>query len=130
MLDELFQMMVGGGRHWVEAAFLISLFLIATGRPERIRSVGQFRAACLIFAASLFAPTLTNLYMLSENMGGGGPGAMRFGGADSAFALLLMAVGPMLFALAFLLAIDSVTPRKRRVDEAAADAPARRIETE
>ena len=125
-MDELFQMMFGGTKSWVEAAYLTCLFWIVLTRPEKIRSLLLFRLACVTFAATLLIPAVVRYFLMGED-------AMMFmrrgpvSTADSQLGMILMLFSPLLFAASFLMAIDSVTPRRRgRIDQASADEAARR----
>jgi hypothetical protein len=110
---QMLSLMFGGGqRSWIDAAFLICLFWIVLGKPERIQNFRMFRAACLAFAASIIAPPVITLILIS--MGSPGPG---FGGGirsgSGPFAEIfkyLSIVGPGLFVISFLMAIRSVSP--------------------
>src|SRR4051794_9727429 len=50
---ELMNMLTGGQRTWVEGALLLSLFWVVIMKPERIWSIGRFRAACLLFGIAI-----------------------------------------------------------------------------
>jgi hypothetical protein len=104
---------LGGQRSWLEAAFLVCLFWVALARPERIRSLLEFRIACLLFAAALITPTLTNLYVFRDSLTPGGRINPAGKQSDFASGLYLHVITPLLLLLSFLLAIDSVTPRRR-----------------
>ena len=102
-----------GGRagSWTHVALLACLFRAALGQPERIRSVAGFRIACLYFALALIAPTLVNLYVLGNR-----PVAQlgRPLNQDPGAGIYLSVISPVLFMISFMLAIDSVMPRRKK----------------
>ena len=109
---QMWGMMFGDGQHsWVEAAFMICLFWIVLAKPERIQSFMMFRFAYLTFAASIIAPSLITLFLVTTNMNV--PGFGRGGGPPGEFVQYLSILGPALFVLSFLLAIGSVSPLRR-----------------
>jgi hypothetical protein len=128
-MGELFNLLFGGQRGWVEAAFLVCLFWAALGHPDRIRSPITFRIAVLLFAVSLIAPTIVNLYLAGIGQSPLSPQGRPRGQDTMAgvYAIYLSAAGPALFMLSFLLAIDSVIPRGKRAprDESHDGPPAR-----
>lgn len=109
---EFFNLLFGQGHSSVQAALLVCLFWIALVKPERIRSVGTFRVACLVFAVTFVAPVLTNLFLVGGNplMPQTRPGMGQNPGAW----MYVSAIPPALLMISFLLAIDSITPRRPR----------------
>jgi hypothetical protein len=116
---ELFNLFFGASRGWVEAALLVCLFWTALARPERIRSLTEFRIAGVLLALAIVAPSLIQLCLILAGDGGlRGPPRM---GQDFAAVVYLMAIPPVLLALSVILGLDSVI-RKTRGTVAAPDA--------
>jgi hypothetical protein len=107
----------GGGRSWLEAALLVCLFWAALIRPERIRSLGEFRAAAILLGISIIAPILIQLLVIGQPLT---PGARTPAGSRTLeMSMYSMAIPPLLTMTAVLLGLDSVIPRStgpRRVD--------------
>jgi hypothetical protein len=97
----------------LEAAFLACLFWVALRGPERIRSLTQFRIAYLLFATTLIAPSLINIYILVDNPNRIGRNVAGRPELVSEEGLYLHLVTPILLMLSFLMAIDSITPWRR-----------------
>jgi hypothetical protein len=111
-MSELFSLMGLGQRSWVDAAMLLSLFWVAIMRPERIRSHGEFRAACILLTISILAPAMINIVAMNTlstgfNRGMAGMG----GGGNMEIGMYLHVVPAALLAFSFFLGIDSITPR-------------------
>jgi hypothetical protein len=115
MNEQMFlNMMMGGGLNgsgWINAVMAAALFAVLIFQPKAIVRPGQFRVACWIFGVSLVAPTLVTLIQIAlGSMGGGG----RFGSSmGDPSALLVMLLPPLLLAASFVLAADSLIPRRQ-----------------
>ena len=118
-MDFLSLLLGGQMRSWLEAALLVCLFVVAVFRPERIRSMAEFRLACFVFALTVIAPTGVNLFLTSTKLfSQQGP---RFGGGgfptstqDPGIWMYAAAIPAILLTVSFLLAIDAVIPRRPR----------------
>lgn len=118
---EWFNLLFGGGQVWVEAALLVCLFWAALVKPERIRSLMEFRIASLLLAAAIVAPIMVQLAFVSMNQFGAGTrplppfGTVRppGGGANVDMTIYGLAVPPLVLTVAVILAVDSVIPRTR-----------------
>jgi hypothetical protein len=105
------QLLGGATRVWLEFAFVVSIFTILAFRPERIRNVSLFQAACGLLALSMILPSLLIFAVDSSSstpvFGGGRSNASQEIGM---FVKAITASGPILFALAFLCGTFSVMP--------------------
>ncbi len=105
------QLLGGATRVWLEFAFVVSIFTILAFRPERIRNVSLFQAACGLLALSMILPSLLIFAVdssASSNVFGAGRTAQS---QDIGMMVkLITASGPVLFALAFLCGTFSLMP--------------------
>ncbi len=108
---EWFNLLYGSaGRGWIEAALLACLFWTALARPERIRSLAEFRIAALLLGVSIVAPAVIQLFLIGRAPGIGRPSAA---GQEIGAVMYATAIPPLLTMLAVLLGIDSVLPRTK-----------------
>ena len=108
---EMWNLLSAQARSWLDPAFLVCLFWVALIKPERIRSLLAFRLACVLFAVSVIAPTLVNLYLFGDR-----PVRQpnRLGAQDPGAGLYLSVISPLLFMISFILAMDTVIPWRRQ----------------
>lgn len=111
MFQQLTQVLCAG-LVWLQAALLLGLLVTILFRPERIRSPGLFRAACVLFALSVFVgPVLTaGVVFLDALDSGGFRFASRPGDFTGTLVLLASATGPVLLGISSLLALISLCP--------------------
>lgn len=105
------QMLGGATRVWLEFGFLISLFAVLIFKPERIRKLSLFQAACGLLALSMIIPHL--LVFAVDLNPSAGLGSRSMGGANVGVDLtskIVMLAGPVTFAIAFLCATFSLMP--------------------
>ncbi len=95
--------------NYCQVAVLAGLLLVAIYRPERIRALGMFRAACVILAISIVVPAVTSaLVTLLMTAAGNVRGSSS---SDYMILLnLLNAVEPALVAISICLGIFSLLP--------------------
>lgn len=105
------QLLGGATRVWLEFAFVVSIFTILAFRPERIRNVSLFQAACGLLALSMILPSLL-IFAVDESAGATAFSGSRTGQAKDIGMMvkLITASGPVLFALAFLCGAFAVMP--------------------
>jgi hypothetical protein len=114
---------------WPQSVLILCFFYAAIGRPERIRSLIEFRIAGLFLAAAVMAPTLLQVFIALLQPGFGGFRA--FG--QEMMPMLAVLVPPFLLMMSVILGLDSVIPRGRGSMQPPAraifeDAPLRREE--
>jgi hypothetical protein len=121
-MDWLNLLFGGAGRGWIESALLVCLFWAALARPERIRSLLEFRLAALLLGVAIVAPVLIQVWLIGQRppLVGRSPAGAQ--GPDTAMYALV--VPPVLTMLAVLLGVDSVMPRSRQREWGKGDAPA------
>jgi hypothetical protein len=125
-MDWLSLMFGGAGRGWIEAALLVCLFWTALVRPERIRSLFEFRLAALLLGVAVVAPVLIQLFVIGHRTPGSGRNPVGAEGLET--AMYASAVPPVITMLAILLGIDSIMPRSRQRNRGRGDLPEMRAE--
>lgn len=125
-MDWLNLLFGGAGRGWIEAALLVCLFWAALARPERIRSVLEFRLATLLLGIAIVAPVLIQIFVIAQRtpMGGRSPAGTQ----ETETAMYASVVPPVITMLAVILGIDSVMPRSRQREWGKGDAQAVKAE--
>lgn len=131
----MLQSQASHGRHWLEIAYLICLFLVLIYKPERIQSLFMFRGACLVFVLALLVPILVDLVITAASSadGAGKPKAnygnsgvynpegssMRKSSAPPGAGFLvqlifmgLNTIGPILFVVSLYLAFHALIPTR------------------
>lgn len=110
---EMLSMLLGGGHGLLDAALLVCLFWAALVRPERIRSLLEFRLALVLLGLSIMAPMAIQLTLAWMRPG---PAAGRFGMAnqDQGVGMYFMVIPSALTMLAVLLGVDSVLSTRKR----------------
>jgi hypothetical protein len=89
----------------------VCLFWAALTRPERIRSLMEFRLAALILGVSIVAPVLVQLFVIGRPVAAGGRPPVANQAVE--LSMYAMAIPPVLTMLAVILGIDSVMPRPK-----------------
>lgn len=107
---ETLSLLYGGGTQaWAVAALLVCLFWTAVLKPERIRSLAEFRIACLLLALAIIAPTLAQLFVLGSQAVDRPFGPQHSN--DFSSTVFASAIGPLLLTFSVILGLDSVIPR-------------------
>jgi hypothetical protein len=113
-MDFLNLLFGGGNRAYIEAALLVCFFWAALARPERIRSLTEFRLAYVFLGLSIITPTLLQLFVIGKDAGNPGIGNMKPRGfgmdPEPSTTMYLMGIPPLFTTLAVILGIDSVMP--------------------
>lgn len=103
----IFNQMLGNVTQvYLNVAFILCVFIVAAFKPQRIDDRSRFRLACLLFAISIVLPNLVSLFADPGGLLTDRKAAEKNWGVG-----LFSLVSPFLFALSFLAAIDSITPR-------------------
>ena len=111
-MDLWYNLLFGGAGHgWIEAALVVCLFWAALVRPERIRSLAEFRIAALLLGVSIIAPVLIQLFVIGHRT----PEVSRPPAASQELDAVMytMAIPPLLTMLVVVLGIDSVMSRTK-----------------
>lgn len=115
----LTQLFGGMTQIWLNVAMLVCLFGVLIFKPQRIGNLTSFRAACLLFALSIIAPSIGMFLLTGESgMAGSRRGGSPFGEITLAMKIVYL-LPPVLFAGSFLLAIGSLLPTARDTKEEA-----------
>ena len=104
----LLQQYVGGGRVWLQVAFLVCLFGVIVFKPECIKNLSLFRKSYLLFAFSIIVPGLFAFFAgpLATARGGFRPGTQL-----DTTVQVISASGPVLFGLSIICALGALVPR-------------------
>jgi len=92
---------------WLNVAFIVCVFGVLCFRPERIARPRAFHGACFVFALSLIMPSVTMFVLTMPEAGRRGNPFAEPGLLEKIFSFL----GPLLFAIAFLMAVGALCPR-------------------
>ena len=110
----LLMQLFGGGAGWIQTGgwmqvvYLVFLLLVPLKWPERIRVVAAFRLAWLLFACSVFLPSIASIVISNLVPSSGG---FRSSGENLWFMQLANAIGPCCFGASLILAMKAVVPR-------------------
>jgi len=104
--------LAGMGGVWLKVVFLAFLMAIPVFRPERIKTLGLYRRACVCFGISVIIPGAASLLTIAAVLPGAGPGlnngsATLFG---PGLVQMLNAGGPILFGLSIIFALKAIVP--------------------
>jgi hypothetical protein len=112
LMQQMLSVLVGGGRVWLEAAFLLGLFAAALFKPHDIHNVTLFRRSYYLFGFSILVPPCLVLLMAYViGMAGIGPGSTPTGPLNSTLmGPIIAAVGPILLGISIICALGSLVP--------------------
>jgi hypothetical protein len=107
----LAQLFGGMTQVWLNVAFIVCIFGVLAWKPERIVNFTSFRAACLLFALSILAPSFGVFVLDTATDVGGARGRSAFGEITTTMKIFNL-LPPLFFACAFLAAISSLLPSR------------------
>lgn len=94
---------------FIAPVLIICLFWAALAKPERIRSVVEFRIAGLLLGLSIVLPFALNILLYSDS------NSYMSGFSNSSAPRSYLSLAPVvLLMLALVFGLDSVTPRQNR----------------
>jgi hypothetical protein len=103
------QLFFGNNGSWLTITVLAGLFVALIFRPKSIQNIMLFRAACVLFVASIAATPFLNILssMLGPNLSGGGYGSS----SDSRFLFsAINAIGPVLLGASVFCGLFALIP--------------------
>ncbi len=108
----LSQFVGGATRVWLDVAFVAVVIVALLFRSERIQFWALFRFGCGVWALSTIAPSLVVFLMESPTPTRSTMGMAAENNDFGIISKLLMLIGPVLFAVAFLCVVFSLMPNE------------------
>jgi hypothetical protein len=102
----------------LNAALLICFFWIALAHPDKVRNPTGLHLAHWIFAVSIVLPAMARLFIADMSAAAKPGGAVQPMIAQN----IVAALSPVCFIIAFILAIEAVSPRSNK-REISSDGP-------
>jgi hypothetical protein len=119
LMQQMLSTLMGGGRDWLEAAFLLGLFAAALFKRQHIHNVALFRRSFYIFGLSILVPPCLVLLLAyamsgfapgSPGLSGGPRGALSVSLGSTLLGPIIAAVGPVLLAISIICAFLALVP--------------------
>ncbi len=109
-MEVLSQMFGGMTQVWLNVAFIVCVFTVLTFRSDQIRNVRLFGTACGLFALSLIVPSVGMFIVSLVSSAPAGIANRAAVGEITLATKIVNLIGPLLFAMAFLSAVNALIP--------------------
>lgn len=107
------QLLGASSWYWTPMALLVCLFLVLILRPERIHRLGRFKAACLLLALAIVAPSVLSFLAFAAMI----PRVASLSGTTDLWLVIQGmngSLGPILVGVGTFLGLTALMPSESR----------------